>query len=188
MIKVSKLTYKCEVLFLIFFTSFSEVYLTSPVFLVFNVVLCFVCLRLVYVCAQCCQCLVWFVHSSLSHQFSLTLLISTHWMDRYHSRNPYRVTTLHQKIKWRTKNTTYYQRSLRNRPFNLKSFLFRSEFFFRTTRVRIFIFFVGQSAKFFFQDSTLGYMTKTLNQIIFFFLHQNQNIFLEKKHNPPPSS
>jgi hypothetical protein len=26
-------------------------------------------------------------------------------------------------------------------------------------------------------------MTKTLNQIIFFFLHQNQNICLEKKHN-----
>ena len=34
------------------------------------------------------------------------------------------------------------------------------------TRVRIF----------FFQNSTLGYMTKTLNQIIF-FLHHNQNIF-----------
>ena len=29
-------------------------------------------------------------------------------------------------------------------------------------------------------------MTKTLNQIIFFFLHQNQNIFLEINHNPPP--
>jgi hypothetical protein len=39
-------------------------------------------------------------------------------------------------------------------------------------------------------------MTKTLNQIIFLFLHQNQNIFfsnignqnifLEKNHNPPP--
>ena len=29
----------------------------------------------------------------------------------------------------------------------------------------------------FFQNSTLGYMTKTLNQIIFFFLHQNQYIF-----------
>jgi len=38
-------------------------------------------------------------------------------------------------------------------------------------------------------------MTNTLNQIIFFFLHQNQNIFfsntenqnifLEKNHNPP---
>jgi hypothetical protein len=53
--------------------------------------------------------------------------------------------------------------------------------------------------KFFFGQHkilTLGYMTKTLNQI-FFFLHQNQNIFfsnignqniffLEKNHNPPP--
>ena len=29
-------------------------------------------------------------------------------------------------------------------------------------------------------------MTKTRNQIIFFFLHQNQNIFLEINHNPPP--
>jgi hypothetical protein len=27
-------------------------------------------------------------------------------------------------------------------------------------------------------------MSKTLNQI-FFFLHQNQNIFLEKNHNHP---
>ena len=27
-------------------------------------------------------------------------------------------------------------------------------------------------------------MTKTLNQILF-SLHQNQNIFLEKNHNPP---
>jgi hypothetical protein len=49
---------------------------------------------------------------------------------------------------------------------------------------------------FFFQYLTLGYMTKTLNQIIILFLHQNQNIFfsnignqnmfLEKKHTPPP--
>ena len=37
------------------------------------------------------------------------------------------------------------------------------------------------------QNLTLGYMTKTLNQIIFFFSNiGNQNIFLEKKHNPPP--
>ena len=46
------------------------------------------------------------------------------------------------------------------------------------------------------ENLTLGYMTKTLNQIIFFFLHQNQNIFfsnignknifLEKKTIPPP--
>ena len=67
-------------------------------------------------------------------------------------------------------------------------FLFRSEFFFRTTRELEYLFFS--------QNLTLGYMTKTLNQIIFFFLHQNQNIFfsnignqnifLEKTHNPPP--
>ena len=65
--------------------------------------------------------------------------------------------------------------------------MFRSEIFFRTT----------QELEYFFpQNLTLGYMTKTLNQIIFFFLHQNQNIFfsnignqniyLEKKHTPPP--
>jgi hypothetical protein len=30
-------------------------------------------------------------------------------------------------------------------------------------------------------------MTKTQNQIIIVFLHQNQNIFLEKKTYPPPS-
>ena len=61
-------------------------------------------------------------------------------------------------------------------------------------------FFFGQHESqnifFFFQNSALGYMTKTLNPIIFFFLHQNQNIFfsnignqnifLEKNHTPPP--
>jgi hypothetical protein len=44
--------------------------------------------------------------------------------------------------------------------------LFRSEFFFRTTQeLEYLFFFVAQSAKFFFQNLTLGYMTKTLNQI-----------------------
>jgi hypothetical protein len=77
-------------------------------------------------------------------------------------------------------------------------FLFRSEFFFRTTReLEYFFFFVARSATFFLQNLTLGYMTKTLNQIIIFFLHLNkniffsnignQNIFLEKNHNPPLS-
>jgi hypothetical protein len=36
------------------------------------------------------------------------------------------------------------------------------------TRVRIFIFFCRAKRELFFQNSTLGYMTKTLNQIIFF--------------------
>jgi hypothetical protein len=73
---------------------------------------------------------------------------------------------------------------IRERPFNLKGgggggggggFFFKKIFYlwffvsFRNcfsdnTRVRIFIFFVAQI----FQNSTLGYMTKTLNQIIFF--------------------
>ena len=67
--------------------------------------------------------------------------------------------------------------------------------FSNNTRVRILIFFVAESAKKKFKNLTLGYMTKTLNHIIFFSLHQNQNIFfsnienqnifLEKNHNPP---
>jgi hypothetical protein len=47
-------------------------------------------------------------------------------------------------------------------------FCFVQNFFSDNIRVRIFIFFVAQSTNFFFQNLTLGYMTKTLNQIIFF--------------------
>ena len=89
--------------------------------------------------------------------------------------------------------------SIRDRPFNLKGglwfFVSFRHFFSDNTRVRIFIIFVAQSANFFSRILTLGYMTKTLNQIIIFFLHQNQNIFfsnignqnifLEKNHNHP---
>ena len=87
----------------------------------------------------------------------------------------------------------------RDRPFNLQGggygFLFRSEFFFPSTRELEYLFFLSRKVHFFFQNLTLGYMTKTLNHIIFFFLRQNQNIFfsnignqnifLEKNHNPP---
>ena len=75
-------------------------------------------------------------------------------------------------------------------------FLFRSEKKFLTTQELEYLFFLSRKAQIFFQNLTLGYMTKTLNHIIVFFLHQNQNIFfsnienqniyLEKKHNPPP--
>ena len=75
-----------------------------------------------------------------------------------------------------------------DQPFNLQGglwfFVSFRNCFSDNTIVRIF---------FFCRNLTLGYMTKTLNQIIFFFLHQNQNIFfsnignqnifLEKKHN-----
>jgi hypothetical protein len=64
-------------------------------------------------------------------------------------------------------------------------FCFVQNFFFEQHELE-FIFFLSRKAQFFFfHNSTLGYMSKTLNQIIIFFLHQNQNIFLEKKHNRP---
>jgi hypothetical protein len=47
-------------------------------------------------------------------------------------------------------------------------FLFRSEFFFRTTQELEFYFFCREKRTFFSQNLTLGYMTKTLNQIILF--------------------
>ena len=60
--------------------------------------------------------------------------------------------------------------------------------------VQNFNFFCRTKREFFFHNLTLGHMTKTMNQI-FFSLHQNQNIcfsnignqniFLEKNHNPP---
>ena len=83
--------------------------------------------------------------------------------------------------------------SVRDRPFNLQvggyGFLFRSEIFFRTTReLEYFFFFVAQNL-------ALGYMTKTLNHIIFFsstkiriFFSATLGIqifFLEKKPYPP---
>jgi hypothetical protein len=62
-------------------------------------------------------------------------------------------------------------------------FLFRSEFFFRTTQELEYLFFCRAKREIFFQNSTLGYMTKTLIQIIFFFLHQNQNVYFSNIGN-----
>jgi hypothetical protein len=45
---------------------------------------------------------------------------------------------------------------------------FRSENFFRTTREIEYFFFCRAKREFFFQYLTLDYITKTLNQIIFF--------------------
>ena len=66
----------------------------------------------------------------------------------------------------------------------------------RTTRELESLFFCCAKREIFPQNSTLGYMTKTLNQNIFFsstkiriFFSATLGIrifFLEKKHNPPP--
>ena len=75
---------------------------------------------------------------------------------------------------------------LRDRPFNLKVmvFCFVQKFFSDNTRVRIF-FFCRAKREIFFQNSTLGYMTKTLNQIIFFPPPKTEYFFRKKNHNPP---
>ena len=75
-------------------------------------------------------------------------------------------------------------------------FCFVQNFFFRQHERQKIYFFCRAMLEIFFQGLTLDYMTKTLNQIIFFSFHQNQNIFfsnirnqnisLEKKHTPPP--
>ena len=54
---------------------------------------------------------------------------------------------------------------------------FVQNFFLDHTRVRIFIFFVGQSA-IFFPEFNIRLYDKNSESDYFFFLHQNQNIFL----------
>jgi hypothetical protein len=68
-----------------------------------------------------------------------------------------------EKIQERALSFVYNNYTIRDQPFNLKGggygFLFHSEIFFRTTQELEYFFVVA--------NLTLGYMTKTLNQIIF---------------------
>jgi hypothetical protein len=75
--------------------------------------------------------------------------------------------------------------------------MFRSEFFFRTTHELEYLFCLCAKHEFFFQNLTLGYMTKTLNQIIFFSSTKIRiffsatlgiRIFFYKKTITPPGS
>ena len=89
---------------------------------------------------------------------------------------------------------------VRDRPFNLKGggglwfFVSFRNFSSDNTRVRIF-FFLSRKTQIFVRNLTLGYMTKTLNQIIFFpplkseyFFQQHweSQYFFRKKTYPPP--
>ena len=96
----------------------------------------------------------------------------------------------------------YMYACVRDRPFNLKGggggygYLFRSEFFFRTTQELEYFFYLLRKARFFFLEFNIKIYDKNSESDIFFFLHQNQNIFfsnignqnifLEKKTYPPP--
>ena len=55
--------------------------------------------------------------------------------------------------------------------------MFRSEFFFWTTQELEYLFFLLRKARNFFHNLTLGYMTKTLNQIIFFLPPKSEYFF-----------
>ena len=77
-----------------------------------------------------------------------------------------------QYIRKKKKTCMNIQSTIRDRPFNLKGgiwfFVSFRIFFSDNTRVRILFFFCGAKRNFFFQNLTLGYMTKTLNHIFFF--------------------
>jgi hypothetical protein len=70
----------------------------------------------------------------------------------------------------------------------------QKKIFSDNTRVRIFIF-LSLKARIFFPEFNIRLYDKNSESDYFFFLHQNQNIFfsnignqnifLEKKHNPP---
>ena len=87
---------------------------------------------------------------------------------------------------------------IRDRPFNLKGgggygFLFRSEFFFRTTLELEYLFFLSRKVQFFLPEFNIRLYDKNSESDYFFFLHQNffqqhwesVYFFLEKNHNPP---
>ena len=81
------------------------------------------------------------------------------------------------------------QDRVRDRPFNLKGggwcygFLFRSEFFFRTTRELEYLFFFLRKVRNFFPEFHIRLYDKNSESDYFFFLHQNQNIFFSNIGN-----
>ena len=85
---------------------------------------------------------------------------------------------------------------IKDRPFNLKGeggygFLFRSDFFFRTTQELEYLFFLSRKGRIFPPEFNIRlydknsdsdfFFSSTKNQNIFFSNIGNQNIFLEKK-------
>ena len=65
-------------------------------------------------------------------------------------------------------------------------FLFRSEYLFRTKQELECLLFLSRKARNFVPEFNIRLYDKNSESDYFFFLHQNQNIFLEKKNNPLP--
>jgi hypothetical protein len=62
-------------------------------------------------------------------------------------------------------------------------FLFRSEFFFRTTRELEYLFFLSRKARIFFPEFNIRLYDKNSESDYFFSLHQNQNIYFSNFGN-----
>ena len=63
--------------------------------------------------------------------------------------------------------------------------MFRTEICFRTTQELEYLFILSRKAQIFFPEFNIMLYDKNSESDYIFFLHQNQNIFLEKNHNPP---
>jgi hypothetical protein len=68
---------------------------------------------------------------------------------------------------------------IRDRPFNLKGFLFRSEIFFRTTQELEYFIFLWRKARIFFPEFNITLYDNN-SESDFVFLHQNQNNFVQQ--------
>ena len=74
--------------------------------------------------------------------------------------------------------------ALRDQPFNLKGggyvFLFRSEFFFRTTRELEYLFFLSCKARFFFPEFHIRLYDKNSESDYFFFPPPKSEYFFQQ--------
>ena len=96
-------------------------------------------------------------------------------------RDPRQNPTAHKNLRpVYGQNTMSTMSTLKQKRWGVMVFCFVQNFFFGQHNI---YYFCRAKREIFFQNSTLGYMTKTLNQIIFFFLHQNQNIFFSNIGN-----
>ena len=64
--------------------------------------------------------------------------------------------------------------------------MFGSEKIFRTPKELEYLFFLSRKVRILFPEFNIRLYDKNSESDFFFFLHRNQNIFVEKYHNPPP--
>ena len=107
------------------------------------------------------------------------------WIENYLSDRKQKVIINGKSSEWK---------DVRDRPFNLMVFCFVQKFFIGQHKSQNIYFFCRPECEIFFQNLTLGYMTKTMNQIIFFSSTKIRiffsatlgiRIFVQKKTYPP---